>query len=71
MMQTRAGSNGSDALSHAYIQSPPIRCNIPETRGLLYDGGNKLLLSPTADRVSPLFQTASMQEQVLEYSAPI
>jgi hypothetical protein len=51
MMQTRAGSSGSDALSHAYIQSPPIRCNIPETRGLLYDDGNKLLLSPTADRV--------------------
>ncbi|XP_078163983.1 C18orf8 [Carex rostrata] len=51
MMQTRTGSSGSDALSHAYIQSPPIRCNIPETRGLLYDDGNKLLLSPTADQV--------------------
>lgn len=60
-MQTRAGSSGSDALSHAYIQSPPIRCNIPETRGLLYDDGNKLFLSPTADQVSPSFLTALIQ----------
>ncbi|KAJ4820466.1 hypothetical protein LUZ62_033032 [Rhynchospora pubera] len=51
MMQTRAGSSRSDALSHAYIQNPPIRCNIPETRGLFYDDANKLLLSPTADQV--------------------
>ena len=43
------GSSG--ALSHVYIQHPPLRCNIPETQGLYYDDGNKLVLSPTADQV--------------------
>ncbi|XP_061346356.1 uncharacterized protein LOC133292005 isoform X1 [Gastrolobium bilobum] len=42
---------GSDGLSHAYIQYPPLRCNVPGSRGLFYDDGNKLLLSPTADQV--------------------
>ncbi|PKU77994.1 regulator of MON1-CCZ1 complex [Dendrobium catenatum] len=42
---------GSGALSHVYIQHPPLRCNIPETHGLFYDDGNKLLLSPTSDQV--------------------
>ncbi|KAJ0988454.1 hypothetical protein J5N97_006810 [Dioscorea zingiberensis] len=42
---------GFCALSHVYIQHPPLRCNIPETQGLYYDDGNKLLLSPTADQV--------------------
>ncbi|KAI5426817.1 hypothetical protein KIW84_032302 [Lathyrus oleraceus] len=45
------GLRGSSGLSHAYIQYPPLRCNVPESRGLFYDDGNKLLLSPTADQV--------------------
>lgn len=45
------GFSGSGALSHVYIQHPPLRCNIPETQGLYYDDGNKLLLCPTSDRV--------------------
>ncbi|KAF7818929.1 regulator of MON1-CCZ1 complex [Senna tora] len=43
--------NGSAGLSHAYIQYPPLRCNIPGSKGLFYDDGNKLLLSPTSDQV--------------------
>lgn len=42
---------GSGALSHVYIQQPPLRCSIPETIGFFYDDGNKLLLSPTSDQV--------------------
>ncbi|PNY06081.1 hypothetical protein L195_g002543 [Trifolium pratense] len=38
-------------LSHAYIQYPPLRCNVPGSTGLFYDDGNKLLLSPTTDQV--------------------
>lgn len=49
--QPRMGLSGSGALSHVYIQHPPLRCSIPETQGLYYDDGNKLLLSPTSDQV--------------------
>lgn len=49
--QSRMGLSGSGALSHVYIQHPPLRCNIPETQGLYYDDGNKLLLAPTHDQV--------------------
>ncbi|KAL2320883.1 hypothetical protein Fmac_029852 [Flemingia macrophylla] len=45
------GLGGSDGLSHAYIQYPPLRCNVPGSSGLFYDDGNRLLLSPTADQV--------------------
>lgn len=45
------GLSGSDGLSHAYIQYPPLRCNVPGSKGLFYDDGNKLLLSPTVDQV--------------------
>ncbi|MED6152194.1 hypothetical protein PIB30_089528 [Stylosanthes scabra] len=45
------GLSGTGGLSHAYIQYPPIRCNVPGSMGLFYDDGNKLLLSPTADQV--------------------
>ncbi|XP_045799110.1 uncharacterized protein LOC123893218 [Trifolium pratense] len=44
------GLSGS-GLSHAYIQYPPLRCNVPGSTGLFYDDGNKLLLSPTTDQV--------------------
>ncbi|XP_041024360.1 uncharacterized protein LOC121265011 [Juglans microcarpa x Juglans regia] len=43
--------SGSGGLSHVYIQYPPLRCNISGSRGLFYDDGNKLLHSPTSDRV--------------------
>ncbi|XAR68623.1 hypothetical protein NMG60_11003812 [Bertholletia excelsa] len=49
--QSSAGFSGSGALSHVYIQYPPLRCSIPGARGLFYDDGNKLLLSPTSDQV--------------------
>lgn len=42
---------GSGALSHVYIQHPPLRCSIPGSKGLFYDDGNKLILSPTSDQV--------------------
>ncbi|XP_057546117.1 uncharacterized protein LOC130825093 [Amaranthus tricolor] len=45
------GLSGSGALSHVYAQYPPMRCNIPGSKGLFYDDGNKLLLSPTSDQV--------------------
>ncbi|XP_031483277.1 uncharacterized protein LOC116252845 [Nymphaea colorata] len=49
--QPRAGLTASGALSHAYVQYPPLRCTVPGAKGLFYDDGNKLLLSPTSDRV--------------------
>ncbi|GMH08220.1 hypothetical protein Nepgr_010060 [Nepenthes gracilis] len=49
--QPTIGLSGSGALSHVYIQYPNIRCNIPDLKGLFYDDGNKLLLSPTSNEV--------------------
>ncbi|CAL5381604.1 unnamed protein product [Camellia sinensis] len=49
--QFSTGFSGSGALSHVYIQYPPLRCSIPGARGLFYDDGNKLLVSPTSDQV--------------------
>ncbi|KAK9921636.1 hypothetical protein M0R45_030139 [Rubus argutus] len=49
--QPSSGLSGSGALSHVYIQYLPLRCNVPGSRGLFYDDGNKLLLSPTSDQV--------------------
>lgn len=48
-MQGGLGSAG--ALSHAYVQHPPLRCDIPDIRGLFYDDANKFLIAPTADRI--------------------
>ncbi|GJM84447.1 hypothetical protein PR202_ga00117 [Eleusine coracana subsp. coracana] len=48
-MQGGLGTPG--ALSHAYIQHPPLRCDIPDIRGLFYDDANKFLIAPTADRI--------------------
>ncbi|XP_077236285.1 C18orf8 [Tasmannia lanceolata] len=47
----RVGLSGSGALSHVYIQHPPLRCSVPGARGLYYDDGNKLLLSPASGEV--------------------
>ncbi|GMI84799.1 hypothetical protein like AT3G12010 [Hibiscus trionum] len=49
--QASVGGLGSGALSHVFIQYPPLRCNIPGSRGFYYDDGNKLLLFPTSDQV--------------------
>jgi hypothetical protein len=49
--QPSVGLSGSGAMSHVYIQYPPLRCDISGSRGLFYDDGNKLLLSPTSDQV--------------------
>ncbi|KAJ6864574.1 hypothetical protein NC651_035202 [Populus alba x Populus x berolinensis] len=49
--QLSGSSSGSGGLSHVYIQHPPLRCNAPGTRGLFYDDGNKLLISPTSEQV--------------------
>lgn len=46
-----AGMSGSSGLSHVYIQHPPLRCSIPGSRGLFYDDGNKIILSPANDQV--------------------
>nr|VDD46699.1 unnamed protein product [Brassica oleracea] len=43
-------SVGSGGLSHAYIQHPSLRCNIPESRGLFYDDANRLLISTTSSQ---------------------
>lgn len=49
--QPSIGLSGSGALSHVYIQYPPLRCSIPESRGLHYDDGTKLLISSTSNQV--------------------
>lgn len=49
--QPSVGLSGSGAMSHVYIQYPPLRCDISGSKGLFYDDGNKLLLSPTSDQV--------------------
>uniref|UniRef100_A0A7N0ZSC7 Mic1 domain-containing protein n=1 Tax=Kalanchoe fedtschenkoi TaxID=63787 RepID=A0A7N0ZSC7_KALFE len=49
--QSGASFNGSGALSHVYIRSPPLRCKVPGSRGLYYDDGNKLLIASTSDQV--------------------
>ncbi|KVH90598.1 Colon cancer-associated Mic1-like protein, partial [Cynara cardunculus var. scolymus] len=49
--QPTVGFGGSGALSHTYIQYPPLRCRNDGSRGLFYDDGNKLLISPTSDKV--------------------
>nr|XP_043606715.1 regulator of MON1-CCZ1 complex [Erigeron canadensis]XP_043606723.1 regulator of MON1-CCZ1 complex [Erigeron canadensis] len=46
-----SGFGGSSGLSHAYIQYPPLKCRNDESRGLFYDDGNKLLISPTSNQV--------------------
>lgn len=43
------GSSG--ALSHVYIQYPPLRCKVPGSRELFYDDGTKNLIAPTSGRV--------------------
>ncbi|XVF07409.1 hypothetical protein REPUB_Repub06bG0136300 [Reevesia pubescens] len=49
--QASVSGLGSGALSHVFIQYPPLRCNIPGSRGFYFDDGNKLLISPTSDQL--------------------
>lgn len=51
MSRNTSSSGGSGALSHAYIHYPPLKCKNDGSRGLFYDDGNKLLISPTSDQV--------------------
>lgn len=53
-LQPNAGLSKSSALSHAYIQYPPLRCSVPGPGGLFFDDGNKLLICPTVDQVIDL-----------------
>ncbi|CAA0812685.1 Unknown protein [Striga hermonthica] len=48
---TNSSFSGSNALSHVYIQYPPLRCQVPGSKSLFYDDGNKLLLSLTSNQV--------------------
>lgn len=45
------GLGAGGAKSHAYIQFPPLRCDIPGAAGVMYDDGNKLLLVPAPNKV--------------------
>ncbi|KAK3153659.1 hypothetical protein QOZ80_2BG0179240 [Eleusine coracana subsp. coracana] len=49
--QMQGGLGTPGALSHAYVQHPPLRCDIPDIRGLFYDDANKFLIAPTADQI--------------------
>nr|CAB3494834.1 unnamed protein product [Digitaria exilis] len=52
MLGNQIGGLGTPgALSHAYVQHPPLRCDIPDIPGLFYDDANKFLVAPTADRI--------------------
>ncbi|KAI3949154.1 hypothetical protein MKW98_026534 [Papaver atlanticum] len=56
------GLSGSGALSHVYIQHPPLRCRVPGSVGLFYDDANKLVLSATAGQVFA-WKTNSLPQQ--------
>ncbi|KAI3941002.1 hypothetical protein MKW92_021659 [Papaver armeniacum] len=56
------GLSGSGALSHVYIQHPPLRCRVPGSVGLFYDDANKLVLSATAGQVFA-WKTNSLAQQ--------
>ncbi|KAL2495820.1 uncharacterized protein Fot_39577 [Forsythia ovata] len=60
----------SDALSHVYIQYPPLRCALAGTGSFLYDDGNKLLLGLTSDRVFS-WKTAPYIPHVAPSSDPL
>ncbi|KAI3926945.1 hypothetical protein MKX01_032860 [Papaver californicum] len=64
------GLSGSGALSHVYIQHPPLRCRIPGSVGLFYDDANKLLLSPTAGQIFA-WKTNSLAQQSTPTSDPV
>ncbi|KAL0359398.1 UNVERIFIED_CONTAM: Regulator of MON1-CCZ1 complex [Sesamum angustifolium] len=62
--------SGSNALSHVYIQYPPLRCHIPGSRRLFYDDGNKLILSLTSNQVFS-WKTAPYNPYAAPSSDPI
>ncbi|KAJ7568420.1 hypothetical protein O6H91_01G032200 [Diphasiastrum complanatum] len=53
MQMNSSGSygDGGVAISHAYVKSPPFRCDIPGALGVMYDDANKLLLVPSPGKV--------------------
>ncbi|KAL6523186.1 hypothetical protein OROGR_016789 [Orobanche gracilis] len=62
--------NGSNALSHVYIQYPPLRCHIPGSKSLFYDDGNRLILSLTSNQVFS-WKIASYNPYIAPSSDPI
>ncbi|KAF3627007.1 putative Ribosomal protein S9 [Capsicum annuum] len=46
-----SGFGSSGALSHVFMQYPPLRCKIPGARNVFYDDGTKQLIVPTSDQV--------------------
>lgn len=46
-----SGFGSSGALSHVYIQHPPLRSKIPGARNSFYDDGTKQLIVLTSDQV--------------------
>ncbi|MCE5166445.1 hypothetical protein HAX54_019569 [Datura stramonium] len=46
-----SGFGSSGALSHVYIQYPPLRCKISGERHIFYDDGTQQLIVPTSDQV--------------------
>ncbi|KAJ8754517.1 hypothetical protein K2173_005678 [Erythroxylum novogranatense] len=68
--QSSIGFSMSSTMSHAYIQYPPMRCSITGSRGLFYDDGNKLLISPTSDQVY-LWKTTPFSPHEAPTSDPI
>ncbi|CAI9100968.1 OLC1v1038165C1 [Oldenlandia corymbosa var. corymbosa] len=65
-----SGFNGSGALSHVYIQHPPLRFKIPGCTNLFYDDGSKLLLAPTASQIFS-WKTAPFDPQAAPSSDPV
>lgn len=66
----RSCHGGSNALSHVYIQCPPLRCQLPGSRSFFYDDGNKLLLALTSDQVFS-WKTTPYNPSVAPSSDPI
>ncbi|KAL2650621.1 hypothetical protein R1flu_018749 [Riccia fluitans] len=49
---SRSLLSGLGALSHAYVEYPPLRFNILGAAGVMYDDGNKLLVVPSPSKVN-------------------
>ncbi|KAF8075677.1 hypothetical protein N665_1072s0007 [Sinapis alba] len=64
MLSSSQPSVGSGALSHAYIQHPSLRCNVPESRGLFYDDANRLLICVTSSSQVFSWETAPFNPDV-------
>lgn len=50
--QPSMGLGGLGALSHVYIQYPPLHCSTMGSTSVHYDDGNKLLISTASNQVN-------------------